>query len=178
MHVLAAAATLGALTGGRTFAVSALFARALSDVAPNAASGPLTGRLASGTAARALTGLALAELLVDKLPIIGPRTEPLPLLARAVAGGVAGAASAELLGSAKTLPVLAGAGAALVGAHLAYHLRRRIRRKADVADTVVAIAEDAAVIGIGAEVVEDLIEDALARAARHGHRGSSVGAAG
>lgn len=177
MHVLAAAATLGALTGGRTFAVSALFARALSDVAPHAASGPLTGRLSSGTGTRVLTGLAVAELLVDKLPIIGPRTEPLPLLARAIAGGVAGAASAELLGGARTLPVLAGAGAALVGAHLAYHLRRRIRRKADVADTVVAIAEDAAVIGIGAEVVDGLIEEALARAARRGPRAALAGAA-
>lgn len=162
MHVLAAAATLGALTGGRTFAVSALFARALSDTAPNAASGPLTGRLSSATASHVLTGLAVAELLADKLPIIGPRTEPLPVLARAIAGGVAGAAAAELLGRAKTLPVLVGAGAAFVGAHVAYHLRRRIRRKADVADTVVAIAEDAAVIGVGAEVVDGLIEQALA----------------
>lgn len=162
MHVLAAAATLGALTGGRTFAASALFARALSDVAPHAARGPLTARLSSETGTHVLTGLAVAELLVDKLPVIGARTEPLPLLARAVAGGVAGAASAELLGRAKTLPVLVGAGAAFVGAHVAYHLRRRIRRKADVADTVVAIAEDAVILGVGAEVVDGLLEEALA----------------
>lgn len=162
MHVLAAAATLGALTGGRTFAVSALFARALSDFAPHAARGPLTGRLSSETGMRVLTGLAVAELLADKLPLVGPRTEPLPLLARAVAGGVAGAASAELLGRAKTLPVLVGAGAAFVGAHVAYHARRRIRRKADVADTVVAIAEDAVILGVGAEVVDGLVADTLA----------------
>jgi uncharacterized membrane protein len=162
MHVLAAAATLGALTGGRTFAVPALLARGLAAVAPHGEAGPLARTLSSDGAARTLGALAIAELVRDKLPMAGARIEPLPLLARVVSGAFSGAVAAELLGKRKAAPALVAAGAAFLGAHAAYHLRRKIRRKADVADPVVAAGEDAVVVGVGAEVVAGLVDYALA----------------
>jgi uncharacterized membrane protein len=163
MHVLAAAATLGALTGGRTFAMPALLARGLTGVAPHANAGPLSRALASDAVAPTLGALAIAELVRDKLPMRGARIDPLPLLARVASGGFCGAVAAELLGRSKAMPVAVGAGAAFLGAHVAYHLRRRIHRKADLPDPTVAAGEDAVVVGVGAEVVSDLVDDALLR---------------
>ncbi|MEN8376078.1 MAG: DUF4126 family protein [Gemmatimonadota bacterium] len=158
MEAIGTAAALGALIGGRTFAVPALLARGLERHEATGRLGPVSEILGSGAVATALTGLAAAELVADKLPVVGPRIEPAGALARSLAGAVTGAAVAEILGRGHALPALVGAAAALAGAHAGYHLRRKIRRKADVADPVVALAEDAVVIGLGSELIDDLLE--------------------
>jgi uncharacterized membrane protein len=158
MQAIGAAAALGALAGGRTFAVPALLSRRLEQLGDRGVAGPVTDALAAPRMASALTVLAAAELVADKLPMMGARTEPLAILGRVLAGALAGAAAAEMLGRRPVLPALVGAATAYAGAHLAYRLRRGIRRKADVPDQVVAIAEDAIVLGLGGEITRNLLD--------------------
>ncbi len=157
MEELGAAAALGALAGGRTFAIPSLLSRKLGAAGDGAVAGPVTRALAAPEVARVLTGLAAAELAADKLPAIGPRTEPIALLGRMVAGAAAGAAAAELLGKRQWLPAVVGAAAAFACAHVAYRLRRGLRRRADVPDAVIALAEDALVLGVGGKLAGELV---------------------
>ena len=123
----------------------------------------LTGPLALMTRpgfGAAANMLATAELVADKLPVTPNRTAVGPLLGRAVAGGLAGAG----LCSAQKKPVwtgaLLGAAAAVGAAYGAYALRKRVVRKFDVSDRVVALAEDAIVGAIGLALVSGLKERA------------------
>lgn len=170
MQAIGAAAALGALAGARTFAIPTLLSRKLAEVGDEGAGGPVTDALAVPGVARVLTGLAAAELVADKLPMIGPRTKPIAILGRMIAGGIAGVASAEMLGRRPVLPALVGAAAAFAGAHIGYHLRRRIRRSADVPDLFVAIAEDAVVLGLGSEVAGGLLDGMAGRLAGQRYR--------
>lgn len=100
--------------------------------------------------------LAMVELVADKLPVTPNRTAAGPLLGRAAAGGLAGAA----LFSAQKRPVwiggLVGAAAAVGAAYGAYALRKRAVRQFKVHDWVVALAEDAMVGAIGLALVAGL----------------------
>lgn len=158
MRAIAASAALGALAGGRTFAVPAVLSRKLGELWDPGEIGPVTDALAAPGVGRALAALAAAEVVADKLPFMGPRTDPRGLVGRLAAGAIAGAATAEMLGRRPLLPAAVGAAAAWAGAHLGYRLRRAIRRKADLPDPIVAVAEDVAVYGGASSVVDDLLD--------------------
>ncbi len=89
-----------------------------------------------------LTVLAVAELVVDKLPSTAKRTAAPGLIGRMITGGVAGACvavgggHAALPGSA--LGVLGG----VVGAFVGYEVRARVVKRLGIRDLYIALVED------------------------------------
>ncbi len=92
------------------------------------------------------TVLALAELVVDKLPKTPNRTAPFPLLARVVFGGLVGAIVAAGLNGSEFEGVILGVGGALVGAFGGFLIRREIVLQLGCKDWPVALAEDVSAI--------------------------------
>src|SRR5687767_8871321 len=85
---------LAAATGARTMTGLAATARSVGSREPNAAQLQPARFVASRSVAGATAALAAMELLADKLPGIPNRTDALPLLGRAAAGALIGAAIA------------------------------------------------------------------------------------
>jgi hypothetical protein len=89
--------------------------------------------------------LAAGEMIADKTTVVGNRTDPLPLMGRAVIGGGLGGLLAWEEGDSVLLGGVLGASAAIAATHLAYQLRKRL------AGSTVAggLIEDAIVFGAG-----------------------------
>lgn len=153
------AAGLGALTGVRSMGPAALLAHELDE--RDGPIGRLRGRhdgpperlLRSQRATRVLSVLALGEAVADKLPWLPGRVEPLPLAARAVLGGFVGLAVADATRTPRLGPTLLGAAAALVGSAAAFYGRRWLKRRADLPDAALGLAEDAIVFAAGRALV-------------------------
>jgi uncharacterized membrane protein len=124
------AALLGAATGMRT--CSGLGALALR------------GRLGGPRVRSAILVATAGELVVDKLPFVGPRIEPPQLAGRMAGGAFAGHRVSGPQGAA------AGAAAALGSAFATYHARRMLAERLSLPDPVVALAEDALALGCAA----------------------------
>ena len=151
LSVSARAAALGALTGSRTFSVLALLANALKDHQPRPTNTP--GRwLARPPVATALLLAAAGELVGDKLPGVPNRTDPPSLVGRAVAGALAGATVAQLDGRKRLAAAALGAGAAVAGAFVGFYARRWVVARTHWPDAVVALFEDALVVGVGRQL--------------------------
>ncbi len=95
------------------------------------------------------TLLALGELIGDKLPMTPNRTEVFPVLARAVAGALGGAALVITAGAWLLSGIVVGALGAVIGTFAGYHVRRALTRNAGLADLPVALFEDLVAIGGG-----------------------------
>ncbi|HWV39849.1 MAG TPA: DUF1990 family protein [Vulgatibacter sp.] len=124
------AAGLGALSGVRSLGPPAL----------------LGGRLGR-RAGSLLSALGAGEMVADKLPI-PPRTRPASLVARAISGAFAGGMAARRRRS-RGRASLVGASAAVAATFLSGRLRAMAVRRSRLLGHVVAIAEDALVIGAG-----------------------------
>lgn len=98
---------------------------------------------------KAVTAMAAAELVGDKLPGIPSRLSAPALLGRVGAAALAGAALGADARPGRALrgAVLAGAGA-VVGAVGGYWCRRAIVGATSLPDTTVALLEDAAAIAL------------------------------
>lgn len=157
--VVVTALGLGVLTGIRSLGAIALLANEQRDDArgwlrahpfwTREPHRPVADALRSPMLTRALKGGALAEALADKLPDMPPRIEPVALLGRAAIGALVGVATAELAGEDRIAPGIAGAAGAIAGAYGAYHVRRWVAENTGVPDPVVALTEDAIVVGAG-----------------------------
>jgi uncharacterized membrane protein len=102
-----------------------------------------TGKL---VAAVIFTLLALGELVADKLPKMMDRTDPGPLVARLIFGGLVGAVGATgVLGSVLE-GILLGAGGALVGTFGGYLVRRHLVQRTGRPDWNIAVIEDACAV--------------------------------
>ena len=99
------------------------------------------------------TFLAICELIVDKLPQTPPRTAPLGLIARAVTGGLSGAALAVSGGKGLLAGALLGAAGGVAGAFVGYQMRKELVTHMNVPDFVVAVVEDLVTISSGLFVV-------------------------
>jgi hypothetical protein len=100
---------LGALTGMRSMA------------------GLATLAVPHGGATRAAMAVAAAgEMVADKTSWIGDRTDPLPLAGRVTIGAGVGALVAHKHDENALLGGMLGAATALVAAHLAFRLRKRL----------------------------------------------------
>ena len=100
---------LGAITGVRTM------------------SGPLALSLsAPGNVKSAMAVMATGEMVADKTPFIGNRTDALPLAGRAATGALVGAIAARRSHVSMPLGALIGAAAAVTTAHLAFRIRTRL----------------------------------------------------
>lgn len=118
---------LGAATGMRSFSGPAFLALRQG--------GPL---------ATVVSVMAAGEMIADKTPYIGNRTDPAPLAGRAVMGAVVGAVLAREHDEPMVVGMLVGAAAAVVTAHLAFQVRKRM----PVPGVVAGVIEDALVIGL------------------------------
>ncbi|MGI4791780.1 MAG: hypothetical protein ACRYFS_23405 [Janthinobacterium lividum] len=102
--------------------------------------------------AKILKVMALGELVGDKLPNTPNRTAPLPLVGRAVTGGLCGAAVFRAEGEKSELGALVGAVSAVASTFLFFQLRHNLGKSGKIPDYVTAAAEDALVLGIGRSV--------------------------
>jgi uncharacterized membrane protein len=103
-----------------------------------------------------MTVLAVAELVVDKLPKTPARTAPLGLCARVVSGGLTGACIAAAGGQAAVLGAVLGAVGGIAGAFAGYRARSALVKRLGVADFVIAVAEDLLAVGGGAAIVANV----------------------
>jgi len=104
--------------------------------------------LGSSAAAYILALAAIGELIVDKLPNTPSRTDALGLIARAVMGGLSGAALSAAASNSIALGAILGAVGGIVGGLAGYQIRTRLVRALN-APLVVALLEDAVAIGGG-----------------------------
>ncbi len=109
---------------------------------------PLKG-LGRTATANVLKFMAAGELIADKLPMVPSRTDPGPLGARAVSGGVCGAAVFLAEGKQAEVGAALGAASAVASSFLFMNLRRMIGKAAKLPDPVVALAEDGLALGLG-----------------------------
>jgi len=112
--------------------------------------------LGSTAAAVIISLLALAELVVDKLPTTPKRTAPVPLGARAFTGAL----SAIVIFTSAHQPIAAaailGGLGGVVGAFAGYEVRHRLVANRRLPDFAVALAEDAVAIAGGFLLVSHL----------------------
>lgn len=128
------AAVVGAITGVRSTA-------GLAAVAHRKARFGMAERLI----ARGATLLASGESIADKAVDLPARTEPAPLLARAVLGGLAAGLFARRRTNLVTAVAL-GSATAVVTAVAATRLRRTITENTGIPDAAVGVAEDLVVL--------------------------------
>ena len=147
--LLLRASVLGVMSGMRAAAPAATLSRhavAHPDGFKKTVFAPLTSPIIATLA----TVGQIGEMVADKLPFLPNRTDPQPLVARVFGGGLAGAATFREAREPVALGVLIGASSALVSSYACYYLRRELGKALRVPDPVVAVAEDAAVFGLGA----------------------------
>jgi uncharacterized membrane protein len=94
------------------------------------------------------TVLAVCELVVDKLPKTPNRTDPGPLLARLVFGGLVGAIAATGVSGSAFEGVFLGAIGALLGAFGGYLVRKYLVQWSDRPDWNLAVIEDVSAVVI------------------------------
>lgn len=138
---------LGAATGFRS--TSGLGILAISGRAPTGS------MLAEEHVRRALTLAWIGEILVDKTPYPPARTNPLPLVGRALLGAASAAIAASWVGSPRLVAAVVGGAAAMGTAWLATSLRHSAQTRS-VPDLIPALGEDLAVAGLAAEVRRSL----------------------
>jgi uncharacterized membrane protein len=100
--------------------------------------------------------LALTEYVVDLLPRTPARTEPGPLVARIVMGGLSGACLCLSAGQPWPTGALLGAVGAVFGAFLGMQARMRLVSTLKVKDAMIAIPEDLVAIGLALFFVSHL----------------------
>ena len=155
------AAALGWIAGMRSLTPPALLTRTLSD-----RRGPArllgrrqTARALGSSAARALLPLAaVGEIAADKVPGMPARTSPPVLAGRLASGALVGAAVAAARRADPAPAAVAGALAAVASSFVMMRLRLRAGDALGVPDAVVALAEDALAVGLGAAVASAALD--------------------
>jgi uncharacterized membrane protein len=102
--------------------------------------------MGSTAAVAILSLLAAGEYVGDLLPKTPRRTEPGPLIARMVTGGLSGACLFVSDNRSLLIGVLLGAVGAVIGAFAGYEARKRLVSGLKVKDAVIAIPEDVVAI--------------------------------
>ncbi len=97
---------------------------------------------------RALPLLALAELVVDKLPNVPSRTIPPAMAARIVSGAVSGAVTSKRSGGNRWLGAILGSAGAIGATYLGAAYRKAASER-NVPPVFAALIEDALAVGLG-----------------------------
>lgn len=111
---------------------------------------PLRGR--HSQVRNAMTVLAFAEMVADKVPAVGSRLETGPMVFRAISGALACAALAPRLGVRRSPSAVLGAISAVAGAYALATARNRITDIYRIPDPVIGIIEDGLALGLAALV--------------------------
>ena len=141
---------LGAVSGLRSMSGPAFTARAARDVRLSL-EGTRLAFLAAPRTAKVLTVLQAGEMVGDKLPFTPSRTALPPLLGRAGAGALVGAAVSG--GQRPAANAVLGSGAAVAAAFLGENLRAVIGGRTGLPDPLLALAEDVVVLLVGARLL-------------------------
>jgi len=145
---------LGLIAGMRCASAGAIASHISRQAKPTKGSNKLIKFINSDTFNTTLNITAVGELVADKLPFVPARTAPEGLTARVVSGGLSGAAVAKANGSDVTLYALLGSMVAIAATYGFYHLRKAAGNKTGIADPVIALIEDAVVVGVGLALVK------------------------
>lgn len=121
---------------------------------PESLDGSALRLLSSPVAAWMTRLMAAGELAGDKVPDIPARTEPGPLLGRALSGGLVGYALSAAHRTSKGKGAMLGAAAAVVSAFAAFHARRALVESVGLPDPAVALAEDVLVVVGGRRLMD------------------------
>jgi len=97
--------------------------------------------------AKVLGTLFVTELIADKLPFLPSRTKPASLLTRIISGATS-AARLDNDRHDRLRAALLGAAGALGATFLFYQLRKDLGRRYDIPDRLLALGEDALLIGL------------------------------
>ncbi|MFL6374109.1 MAG: DUF4126 family protein [Pyrinomonadaceae bacterium] len=100
-----------------------------------------------------LTAWAVFELVLDKTSKIGPRTEPLGLIFRAVTSGFCGAVLSSSAGMGYGIGLVFGWLGGAIGTYGGYHCRKSIIEQTSLRDLQAALAEDVIAISLGVAFV-------------------------
>lgn len=149
-------AVLGAISGLRSMAAPALLTHEIADDGEAEEFGALERILTSDRTASLLALLAGGEMLADKTPYVPNRTDPAPLIGRAVIGSMSAAAFAVRRRHTPFLPAAIGAVSAIASTYAAFHTRRFVKERFHVPDKLIGLAEDALVVAAGKAVVESV----------------------
>ena len=136
---------LAAATGARTFFGVATTARRIAAASDGELREPARS-LARPHVVAGISALRAFELVVDKLPFIGDRTDAGQLAGRLAGGAAIGASIAAVTGKDRAVYALLGAAAAFAGAHVGFRVRREL--SAVLPPTIAAVVEDAAVAAL------------------------------
>jgi uncharacterized membrane protein len=139
---------IGVIAGLRAMTAPAVTAWATHLGRLNLLGSPLAF-MGSKWAVAIFTFAALGELVNDQLPKTPPRTQPGPLIARLVTGGLSGACVALAAGHLPWLGAVLGGIGALAGTFAGYNARVGLVRSLHIPDFAVAIPEDLLAIGVG-----------------------------
>jgi uncharacterized membrane protein/uncharacterized protein (UPF0548 family) len=145
----------GVLAGMRSFSAPALLSHQLSREPVEAPEGRAQV-LASRRTARALTVLALGELLADKTPWVPARLWPPALVGRALSGALTGAAVAAPHRPLSAGRALLGALAAVAASFTFYALRQSATRRLGLPNAVAGLIEDAVAVALGARLLASM----------------------
>lgn len=152
--VILTAATLGAISGLRSMAAPALLAHEFAEGGDADEFGVFERVLTSEHTARLLAMFAGGEMVADKTAYIPNRTEPLPLIGRAVIGSLTAAAFAVRRQHTVLVPAAVGAASAIASTFAAFHVRRFVKERFHVPDRVLGLAEDALVMAASKTVMD------------------------
>lgn len=144
---------LGFVSGLRTISGPAHLTRHLKQNPPEEWPHPLLRLVGEEPVVSLVQLFAGGELIADKLPFVPARTDLLPLTGRAASGAAVGAALSALEGWSLWLGAALGGAAAVAGAAAGYEARRALTHDKGLPDFVVALAEDALVVGMGRKVL-------------------------
>lgn len=148
VEVYTGAALMGVASGMRSLASPAIVSQlAKSGLAP--VNHSALGFLNSPVTAKTAAIMAIGEVITDKLPFIPKRTQTPSLVFRAISGAASGAAVTSARKRSVLWGALIGAAAAIGATYGAYHARRWAAEKFDVPDPIIAVLEDALVVGCG-----------------------------
>jgi uncharacterized membrane protein len=143
-----AAMTLGAVSGMRSMMAPAIISWAARRSGLDLESTPFSA-FKGQRVGRAAAALALGELVADKTPLVGERTDAAALAGRAISGAASGAAVFKARKNSMLLGALVGAAASMGAAYATHYLRKEIVRRYPVSDRMVAILEDVIAISAG-----------------------------
>lgn len=136
---------VGALAGLRSASGLAAVSSAL---AGSPVAGAASGALALAARFGALLRVAaVGELLLDKLPFMPNRTSPIALAGRVLLGAIAGGLAAQSGGANWLIGGVIGGAAAIAATFAGFHLRRLAVTALRIPDPLVALVEDALVVG-------------------------------
>lgn len=106
--------------------------------------------------------LFLGELIADKLPFLPARTKPASLLARLLSGATSASRLDHSVSRESRLrAALLGAAGALGATLLFYQLRKQLAERCEIPDYLLALGEDALLIGVALWLLKQSDEDAL-----------------